>query len=68
MARGGGFQGQGGVGAGMSGMRIVGPDGRDQSHTPGGIPRSGRVLGLRVGVGGSGAGCWGREFASSCAV
>ena len=32
-AKGGGFQGEGGVGTGMSGVRIVGPNGRVQTYT-----------------------------------
>ena len=62
---GGGFQGQVGVVAGTSGMRIVGPIGRDQSHVPGGDFFKG--AGTKGGEWAC-AWCWGWEweFASSC--
>ena len=34
---------QGGVGFAMGGVRIVGPNGRDQAHTPGGDPTQRKV-------------------------
>ena len=48
-AKGGGFQGQGGVGTGMSGVRIVGPNGRDQTYTPGGDPTFRKGAGVKGG-------------------
>ena len=42
-AQGMGGRYQGGVGSAMGGVRIVGPNGRDQTHTPGGDPTQRRV-------------------------
>ena len=43
------FQGEGGVGAGMSGMRLVGVLGRDQTYVPTGNPAHRRSNGGRGG-------------------
>ena len=47
-----GFGGQGGVGSGMSSMRLVGPTGRDQSHVSTGDPSFRKGAGKAGGKGG----------------
>ena len=48
-----GFGGQGGVGSGMSSMRLVGPTGRDQSYVSTGDPSFRKGAGKASGKGGS---------------
>ena len=48
--KGSGFQGQGGVGAGMSVVRLLGALGRDQTYVPGGNPTCWRATEARGGA------------------